>query len=81
MRKMLTHYIALVIGGCMGFAAASILVAGESDYTLIATKCRDCRYARIETHMGDSELVCWRHGTHGEMVKPYDFCSKAEVKP
>ncbi|MBR2804204.1 MAG: hypothetical protein IKE20_03540 [Eggerthellaceae bacterium] len=79
--KILTHYIALVIGGCMGFAAASILSAEKPTYSLTPTRCRDCVHSRIEKHTGDSELVCWRHGTHGEIVKPTDFCSNAKVKP
>ena len=81
MRKILTHYKALVIGGCMGFAAASILTAGKPTYTTVAIRCRDCVHSRIEKHTGDSELVCWRHGTHGEIVKPSDFCSNAKVEP
>lgn len=81
MRRILTHYIALVIGGCIGFAASCFCTVSKPTYMTVAIRCRDCAHARIEKHTGDSELVCWRHGTHGEIVKPSDYCSNAKVKP
>lgn len=67
----LTHYIALTIGGFMGFAAAAILMARKSH---AITCCRDCVHARIETHTGEQMLTCWRH-SYGEIVKPSGYCS------
>ena len=38
--------------------------------------CKDCKHARIETHKGDDELVCWHHHP-GYVTQPEGFCHRA----
>ena len=73
--KVITHYIAVVIGAVVGFMAAAILNAGNQ---VEITRCRDCKHARIEKHAGDERLVCWRRGPYGYVVESDGYCDHSE---
>ncbi len=39
-------------------------------------RCSNCKFARIETHTGDEELVCWHHRP-GYVTQPDGYCHRA----
>ena len=41
---MMSYYICLVIGGCVGFVACALIVANGKDDTVKPVRCRDCLY-------------------------------------
>lgn len=80
--SVITHYAALVIGACVGFAAAAILSAGKPPTEVRKVDCitcMECSKSRYEAHGGDAELVCWAHPENGgKAVRPSSWCQEAE---
>lgn len=81
--SVLTHYAALVVGACVGFAAAALLSAGKPPTEVRRVECAtclECSKSRWESHGGDAELVCWAHpGDGGRVVRPSGWCGEAEL--
>ena len=43
------------------------------------TTCAECKHAKIETHKGDDELVCWHHHP-GYVTQPDGYCHRAVMR-
>ena len=88
--SIITHTIALMVGGTIGMLAFAIArAAGDAEWyerggahradLREVVTCDRCRHSSIQRHTGDDTLACMRHKTHGEKVEPDHFCGYGEV--